>query len=77
MINAEEFYKKIMAGDLPDLEDVDNVFDVIEMMIDEVGSAHTVLENLEDALEESEIQADNVPDIRQVRRMPKKVRDVL
>ena len=77
MINAEEFYKKIMAGDLPDPEEIDNVFDVIEMMIDEVGSAHTVLEDLEDALEESQKQADNLPDVRQVRRMPKKIRDVL
>ena len=77
MINAEEFYKRIMAGDLPDPEEIDNVFDVIEMMIDEVGSAHIVLEDLEDALEESQKQTDSAGDIRQVRRMPKKIRDIL
>jgi len=77
MINAEEFYKRIMAGDLPDPEDIDNVFDVIEMMIEQVSSAHTVLEDLEDALEESQKLADSVPDVRQVCSMPKKTRDVL
>lgn len=77
MINSEEFYKKIVAGDIPDLEDVDDVFGAIEMMIDEVKSAHTILEDLEDALEESQKQAANVLDTKQVRQMPKRVRHLL
>lgn len=76
MINAEEFYKKNMADDLLGLEDVDDVFGVIEMMVKNIGSAHTVLEDLEDALEETEVRAGDVPSKRQVRHMPKKNRTV-
>lgn len=76
MTDAKDFYDKIIAGDLPDGEEIDNVFDVMEMMMKEVKSAHTVLEDLEDALGESESQAGKVPDIRQYLKKPKKQRQV-
>ena len=76
MTNAKEFYDKIIAGDLPDSQEIDNVFDVMDMMMEEVKSAHNVLDDLEDALEESESQATNVPDIRRLIRKPEKQRQV-
>jgi len=76
MTNAKEFYDKIIAGDLPDSQEIDNVFDVMDMMMTEVKSAHNVLEGLEDAREESETQATNVPDIRRLIRKPEKQRQV-
>lgn len=76
MTNTNEFYDKIMAGDLPDSEEIDNVFDVMEMMMKEVKSAHTVLEDLEDALGESESQASKIPDVRRFLRKPEKPRQV-
>ncbi|MBW8034836.1 MAG: hypothetical protein FVQ79_04075 [Planctomycetes bacterium] len=76
MTNTKEFYDKIIAGDLPDSEEIDNVFDVMDMMMKEVKSAHSVLEDLEDALGESETQAENIPDIRRLLRTPEKQRQV-
>ena len=76
MTNANEFYDKIIAGDLPDSQEIDNVFDVMDMMMKEVKSAHSVLEDLEDALGESETQAENIPNIRRLLRKPEKQRQV-
>ena len=76
MTNANEFYDKIIAGDLPDSEEIDNVFDVMDMMMAEVKSAHSVLEDLEDALGESESQAGNISDVRRLLHTPEKQRQV-
>lgn len=72
MAIANEFYDKIITGDLPDSEEIDNVFDVMEMLMAEVKSAHSVLEDLENALGESESQAGKIPDVRRFLRRPEK-----
>lgn len=76
MTNAKEFYDKIIAGDLPDSQEIDNVFDVMEMMMQEVNSAHRVLGDLADAFGESETQVDKIPDIRRFKQKPEKVKQV-
>ena len=76
MTDAKEFYDKIISGDLPDEQEIDNVFDVMDMMMKEVKSAHSVLEGLEDAMGDCEDQASKVPDIRQYFKKPEKQRQV-
>ena len=76
MTDAKEFYEKIVAGDLPDGQEIDNVFDVMDMMMKEVKSAHSVLEDLEAALGDSEEMVSKVPDIRKYIRKPEKQRQV-
>ncbi len=73
---AKKFYDKVIAGDTPAPEDVDNVFDVMDMLMKEVESAHTFLEELEDAACAYNGQAEDLPDLTNFRRQPEKASQV-
>ena len=73
---AKEFYDKVIAGDVPTSEDVDNVFDVMDMLMKEVETAHAFLGELEDAVDACERQGEDVPDLAQFRRPHEKARQV-
>lgn len=73
---AKEFYDKVIAGDVPTSEDVDNVFDVMDMLMKEVETAHTFLGELEDAVDACERQGEDLPDLTQLRQSHEKARQV-
>ena len=73
---AKEFYDKVIAGDVPTSEDVDNVFDVMDMLMKEVETAHTFLGELEDAVDACERQAEDLHDLAQFRQSHEKARQV-
>ena len=73
---AKEFYDKVIAGDVPAPEDVDNVFNVIDMLMKEVETADTFLGELEDALDACERRGEDLPDPAQFCRSHEKARQV-
>lgn len=73
---AKGFYDKVIAGDVPTSEDVDNVFDVMDMLMKEVETAHTFLGELEDAVDACERQGEDLPDLTQLRQSHEKARQV-
>ncbi len=73
---AKEFYDKVIAGDVPTSEDVDNVFDVMDMLMKEVETAHTFLGELEDAVDACEGRGGDLPDLAQFRRPHEKASQV-
>ena len=69
---AKEFYDKVIEGNVPTTDDVDNVFDVMDMLMKEVETADTFLGELEDAVD----ACDNLPYLAQFSRSHEKAKQV-